>query len=151
MSLRAILELILTSPELNAPSIPASTHQPYQLNVSPVQQELHSQLDTWILRLPANLDWSVDPVPVPTNAYAERSPLTSRLKLLYWYARFSLHRPFMLQILENGAIWSHLPIWEPFREGLLPALNLLKIYAIEQPDIEVIMANRYVSQLPQRR
>ncbi|KAK5046934.1 hypothetical protein LTR84_007288 [Exophiala bonariae] len=145
MSLRAILESILTTPELNAHSSPASIHQPYQLNISPVQQELHSQLDTWILRLPANLDWSPNPVPVPTNAYSERSPLTTRLKLLYWYARFALHRPLMLQTLDNGAVWSHLPIWEPFREGLLPALNLLKIFATEQPDIDVIMANRVIS------
>lgn len=149
MSLRAILERILSSPNLNSCIVrgnTASIQEPLQLTISPVQQELRSQLDTWTLRLPASLGWSFDPVPVPTKTYGERAALMTRLKLLYWYARFALHRPIMLQAWKDEATWSRLLTWEHFREGLLQALILLKIYAIEQPDIDVIMANRYVLQ-----
>lgn len=137
MSLRAILENILITPELENYS-PLPGQFTSRSRFSPVTQELQSQLDTWILRLPANLDWSVEPT------CGVQSGQGTRVKLLYWYARFAIHRPMMRRTLQDETLQSHFLLWEPFREGLLPALNLVKVFVTEQPDIDVIMANRYV-------
>lgn len=145
MSLRAILESILTARELGAhtPNRPDLDQciSPSRITSSPLVQELRNQLDTWILRLPADLNWSVEP------ACGVVSAQSTRLKLLYWYARFALHRPLMLRILDDETLQSHLLLWEPFREGLLPALSFIKVFIFERPDIDVIMANRYVYQV----
>lgn len=138
MSLRGILENILIAPELDNCMRDSPHSNQFTCRPSPLIQELRSQLDTWILRLPANLDWSVEP------ACGIQTGQGTRVKLLYWYARFALHRPMMLHILDDNSLQSHFLLWEPFREGLLPALNLIKVFVAERPDIDVIMANRYV-------
>ncbi len=140
MSLRAILESILTSPELESCTreSPLPDHVPCRPNFSPVRRELRSQLDTWILRLPGSLGWSVEPAGGVLSAQG------TRLKLLYWYARFALHRTMMQYTLDDETFQLHFLLWEPFREGLLPVINLIKVFVKERPSIDVFMANRYV-------
>jgi len=151
MSLRAILERILTNDKLEAAFVgfsPAPTQKAAACNmafsVSPVTQELRSQLDTWILRLPASLSWSVEP---GSGALSAQS---TRLKLLYWYARFSLHCPMMQRTLDDELLPLPFLLWEPFREGLLPALNLIKVFVAEKPNIDVFMATRYADRRNKR-
>jgi hypothetical protein len=140
MSLRAILESILTNPELEGCTRDSSHSDQvaYRTAFSPVRRELRSQLDTWILRLPASLGWSVEPAGGVLSAQG------TRLKLLYWYARFALHRPMMKYTLDDEALQLHFLLWEPFREGLLPLINLIKVFVTERPNIDMFMANRYV-------
>ena len=159
MSLRAILESILTTPELGVyvcsmRESPASSSNSTRsacnsigtdmgivighIRLSPLIHELRSQIDTWILRLPTDLAWSFEPVCGVPSAQG------TRLKLLYWYARFALHRPIMQCALRDTSLQSHLMLWEPFREALLPALNLIKVFVVERPDVDVFMADRYV-------
>lgn len=145
MSLRAILESILTTDKLEGfmrhSADPAQKACSMTFSVSPITQELRSQLDAWILRLPASLSWSVEP------GGGVLSAQSTRLKLLYWYARFSLHRPMMQHTLDDELLQLPLLLWEPFREGVLPALNLIKVFIAEKPHIDIFMAARYADHI----
>lgn len=140
MSLRAILERIITTPDLESYTRETSEHPGFVsgIKLSPLLHELRQQLDTWALRLPTDLDWSVEP------GYGAPSAIGTRLKLLYWFARFSLLRPMMLRILHDSTLQSHFRLCEPFREAVLSTLTMVKVFIMERPDIDVLMANRYV-------
>lgn len=141
-SLRAILERILTTSGLVTcvQGFPTQTGCGGSITLSPIIQELRQQLDTWVLRLPPDFDWSVEP------GCGNLAPVGTRLKLLYWFARFSILRPTILQLLSDSSLEPRLLQWEPFREGLQPALTMVKVYLVELPDVDVLMANRYVIQ-----
>lgn len=141
-SLRAILERTLTTSGLttSVQGFHMQTGCGSSITFSPIIQELRQQLDTWVLRLPPNFDWSVEP------GCGTLSPVGTRLKLLYWFARFSVLRPTVLHILSVSPLQPRFLQWEPFRESLQPALTMVKVYLVEQSDVDVLMANRSVVQ-----
>ncbi|RMZ84052.1 hypothetical protein DV737_g1350, partial [Chaetothyriales sp. CBS 132003] len=146
MSLRTILQRILTTPGLGNSMQDTSENSGCVsgFKLSPLILELRYQLDTWILQFPIDLNWSVEP------GCGVLSGVGTRLKLLYWYARFSLLKPMMLSVLQDQTIQSTFILWEPFREALLPALTMVKVFIEEGPDIDVLMANSHDQRIAEK-
>lgn len=135
MSLKAIGERICTTRNLEFCIQETSNGI---VAVLPLFQELRRQLDEWVESVPSFLEWSSEP------NKGVRSPLGIRVKLLYWFVRFSLFRPLILRVLHDSS--SRFPIlgWTLFHEGLHAGLTLINVSISEQSDIDVIMGNRYV-------
>ncbi|KUJ13613.1 uncharacterized protein LY89DRAFT_785261 [Mollisia scopiformis] len=135
MSLKAITERILTTVNLE---FYVQDVQTRRVELSPLFQELRRQLDEWIESVPS-LNWSSE----PTKGLA--SPLATRVKLMYWFTRFSLFRPLIKRVLgDSGSMFPMLG-WKLLREGLQAGHSLIKVTILEQSDIDVIIANRILS------
>lgn len=133
MSLKAIISRILEAPDLNY----FSNHNPAgNVQISPLIQELKLQLEAWELSVPTFLDWS------PQVRKGTSVPVGIRLKLLYWFARFSLARPLILHVLDDSSYSISFHGWTFFQDGLLAGLNMAKIAVLDDRDIDVIMGNR---------
>ncbi|TVY93392.1 hypothetical protein LAWI1_G001127 [Lachnellula willkommii] len=133
MSLKAIIARILTTPNLEH-SIQKTFHGTVEM--SPLIQEFQTQLEKWEISVPAFLGW----FPEPNRGMI--SPVGARLKLLYWFARFSLFKPLVARVLGESSCTLPLLGWTAFREGLLGGLNMVKGAVEEESDIDVIMGNR---------
>lgn len=133
MSLKAILSRIHATPNpeyfvQNAPN--------GNIEISPLIRELKNQLTTWEASLPSFLGWS----PEPRRGVA--FPTGMRLKLLYWFARFSLFKPLIVHFLQDPT--NQLPFlgWKSFQDGLLAGLNMIRISTLEDSEVDAIMGNR---------
>ncbi|KAF8854898.1 hypothetical protein BDZ45DRAFT_627092 [Acephala macrosclerotiorum] len=136
MSLKAIISRILEAPGLNH----LSNHNfAGSVEVSPIVQELKLQLEEWELTVPTFLDWS------PQARKGTSVPVGIRLKLLYWFARFSLARPLILHVLDDSSYRLPFHGWTFFQDGLLAGLNMVKIAIPDERDINIIMGNRLIS------
>jgi hypothetical protein len=109
-----------------------------RVEISPLIQELNVQIDAWVTSLPSFLDWS----PEPTRGTC--SPVATRLKQIYWFARLSLSRPLILHVLYD--LNHQLPFlgWKCFQDGILAGVNMIKVSIMEESDIDVIIGNRSV-------
>lgn len=134
MSLRAVMARILATPywKTGGQESPESRLP----EISPLIQELRSQLGEWLLRLPAHLEWSAEPVKGST------SPVVARLKMLYWFARFSLARPLIVEALRDPGCPLCLQSWVQFQDGILAALKLLKVFLWEESELDFLKGNR---------
>jgi len=85
------------------------------------------------------LGWSMEP------RRGVLSHVATRLKLIYWFARFSLFRPLILHALHDQS--HELPFvgWALVQEGLRAAFTMLKIAVMEDMDIDVIIGNKLIS------
>ena len=92
MSLKAVAERIFTTASLGLCIRETDNHA---IEVTPLFQELSRQLDEWIESLPTFLGWSPEP------AKGLSSPVGIRVKLMYWFVRFSLFRPLILRALHD--------------------------------------------------
>jgi hypothetical protein len=72
------------------------------------------------------------------------SPLAMRVKLTYWFVRFSLFKPLILRVLHDSGSLFPMIEWSLFNEGLQAGFTLIKISILEQADVDVLMGNRYV-------
>jgi hypothetical protein len=133
MSLKAIVARIYEIPDLES-SPPCAF--PVNLDKSPLIQELKTQIDGWEASLPTFLGWS------PEATKGVSTSVGVRLKLLYWFARFWLHRPLIIHVLHD--LSHELPFigWTFFQSGLHAGLQMLKVSISEESDIDVIMGNR---------
>lgn len=126
MSLKGIIAHILEIPES------------FQSEVdnSPLIQELKTQLDGWEASVPSFLGWSPDATKGVTSLVGVR------LKLLYWYARFSISRSLINHALHDLEHRLSFIGWMVFQDGLLAGLNMIKVSILEEADIDIIMGNR---------
>lgn len=134
-SLRAIMMRILRTPDLENCVLHLSEHG-RRPEVSPLFQELRNQFDEWTLSLPSFFDWSAEP------AKGAVSPLPTRLRLIYWFARFALFRPLVLRTLHDPSHRFSLLEFTLLQDGLLAALAFIKVAAWEEPEVDFIMGNR---------
>jgi len=133
MSLKAIANRIVTAADLEFYIQDPKTGI---VELSPLFRELRRQLDEWIASVPSFLDWS----PEPTKGIS--SPLGTRVKLMYWFVRFSLFRTLIKRVLNNSGSLFPILGWTLFREGLHAGLALINVAILEHSDISVIMGNR---------
>ncbi len=133
MSLKAISERIFTTPDLE---FYVQDPRTGSVDVSPLFQELRRQLDEWIASVPSFLGWS------PEVMKGLSSPLGIRVKLMYWFVRFSIFRPLIQRILHDPNSLFPIHGWTLFREGLHAGLNLINVSILEQSDIDVFIGNR---------
>ncbi|KAE9364423.1 hypothetical protein N431DRAFT_474014 [Stipitochalara longipes BDJ] len=136
MSLKAIAERIFTTAdeEFYVQDIRTGS-----VDVSPLCHELRRQLDEWVGSVPSFLGWSSELM------RGVSSPLGIRVKLMYWFVRFSLFRPLIQRILHDSNSCFPIHGWTLFREGLHAGLNLINVSILEQSDIDVFMGNRIIS------
>jgi hypothetical protein len=133
MSLKAILARILSITDLEY----SVTNVPHgNIQVSPLLQELRTQIDSWEASLPCFLHWSPE-----ANQGASFS-VGTRLKLLYWFTRFSLFGTLLVKLLHDSNHQFPFLEWTFFQEGLLAGVNMVKVSTLEELDIDVIMGNR---------
>ncbi|EFX02230.1 c6 zinc finger domain containing protein [Grosmannia clavigera kw1407] len=135
MALRAVTARILTTPYWKIGGADRPEAGPPE--ISPLLPELRGQLDEWLLRMPASLDWSTEPV------RGSNSPVVARLKILYWFARFSLARPLIVEALRNPAFSLPLQGWVLFQDGIMSAMKVLKVLLWEETELDFLMGNRY--------
>lgn len=128
-------------------SSPASSSRPT------VVEELERQLETWLDNVPSFLRWSQYPdhtthlgvveSPSDKNGF---SGIAVRLRILYWYARFLLHKgSFTTVVRSQVPDYQYLSL-EPFQQKVVHAITqLFSIYLLEDPNIDVLMAHRSVN------
>jgi hypothetical protein len=133
MSLKAIAERIFKTSDQE---FYVQDPRTGSVDVSPLFQELRRQLDEWVSSLPSFLGWS------PEAMKGLSSPLGIRVKLMYWFVRFSIFRPLIQRILHDPNSLFPIHGWTLFREGLHAGLNLINVSILEQSDIDVFMGNR---------
>jgi hypothetical protein len=92
MSLKTIIARIPTTPDLDY-SVPNTLHTNAQ--ISPLVQEPKTQIDGWGASLPNFLGWSAE-----SNKGAAFS-FGTRLRLLCWFAQFSLFKPHIIKVLHD--------------------------------------------------
>lgn len=108
----------------------------YQL--SPVAKELEAQLAKWTQEVPEFLDWSIKP---------DEGTLTqvgTRVKLLYWCARFLLYRPLVQYVVSNPEASLSIQSWVLFQSALNTGISLARVFLVEESETEPILYTRYV-------
>jgi len=133
MSLKSILARILASPDLGFEILNGDAF------ARPVTNELCTQLTLWKQSLPSFLDWNSGPNKGTVSAVG------SRLKLVYWFAQFSLHQSLIAQILGNLDRPIHFSSWSLFQDALDVGFALLEVVVREEADIDVMMGSRVCS------
>jgi hypothetical protein len=133
MSLKSILARIHAKP---APQFSVQKSSNGAFESSPILLELKLQLDTWHLSLPDFLGWSTQP------QSRTISPVATRLKLTYWFARYSIFIPLINQVLEDESYQLPFLGWSFFQEGVLAGLSMVTVAITEESDIDVLSGNR---------
>lgn len=103
---------------------------------SPVNEELENQLDTWLAGVPSFLGWSPEP------SLGEQTKIGTRLKLLYWFARFSLYGDTTANALHNSGACFTMQAWTAVQDTLLAAQNLVQTFVSELSDPDPILQHR---------
>jgi hypothetical protein len=103
---------------------------------SAVNKELESQLSTWLAGVPSFLGWSPEP------CLGEQTKVGTRLKLLYWFARFSLYSDSTVHALHNSSVCFTMQAWTAVQDTLLAAQNLVQIFVSEKSDPDPILQHR---------
>ncbi|QKX53500.1 uncharacterized protein TRUGW13939_00579 [Talaromyces rugulosus] len=103
---------------------------------SAVNKELESQLSTWLAGVPSFLGWSPEP------CLGEQTKVGTRLKLLYWFARFSLYSDSTENALHNSSVCFTMQAWTAVQDTLLAAQNLVQIFVSEKSDPDPILQHR---------
>lgn len=136
MSLRKISTRIQSASGLENCIQPASATS--RAEVAPLVQEFRNQLDGWLQSVPASLGWSPEP------GSGSSVPPAKRLKLVYWYARFILFKPLILHAVRDPAGRAEMLTWMLFQEGMLAGVNTVKALLRDEPDLDILMSNRFV-------
>lgn len=149
MSLRNILHRILSTPDRELwPHMSESLATCISKYNSPLRplivEEFENQIETWRLNVPSFLKWSPEPyLSSAPQHYQNRGlrDVTTRLKLLYWFTRFMLLRPFVYCV--DDSIEYSLRRDDTRVNGLaMAATKLTEIFLMENAEINVIMAHR---------
>lgn len=105
-------------------------------NVTPVFRELDLQLSRWEEGIPAFLNFTVDPnQPVTCH-------VAGRLRMLYWYACFSLRKPSIRHILWQPEVSFQLQSWIAVQDALGAGHNFLAVAVREDTELDVFMGLR---------
>ncbi len=133
MSMRSILARILAT--CASDLLPLDTWN-NRRGLSLIFRELNHQLSEWLDNVPMSLRWS------PQLGRGLISKVATRLKLLYWFARFSLFKPLFQRFLEelDGSFYIEEDIC--IQEYVTAGRTLLEVFVSEEPDPDMILAQR---------
>ncbi|KAJ5411472.1 uncharacterized protein N7487_005831 [Penicillium crustosum] len=134
ISLKAILTRVYETPPNQ---LLQGEYSNYQL--SPVANELEAQLAKWTQEIPEFLDWSIQP---------DEGTLTqigTRVKLLYWLARFLLYRPLVQYVALNPEASLGIQSWVLFQSALDTGAHLVRVFLVEESETEPILYTRILS------
>ncbi|EXJ93163.1 hypothetical protein A1O3_01720 [Capronia epimyces CBS 606.96] len=132
-SLKAILARIMSMSASCEAKFPQETRAA-MLATSPIVLELKNQLVIWEHNLPLSLGWSCDPV----RDASAGSALATRLRLVYWLARFHLARPLVVHMMDNLGSQFSLEVWTALTAGLSAGYTLLRVLWWEEKHIDTI-------------
>ncbi|OKL63792.1 hypothetical protein UA08_00755 [Talaromyces atroroseus] len=139
--LKAILKRMPSSEkESLAEFLPSHSQSIVNMNTcipSPVNEELDSQLSTWLAGVPSFLGWS------PNPGLGEQAKIGTRLKLLYWFARFSLYGEFAGRALHShGGVCITMQAWNAVQDTVFAAQNMVQAFVSEKSDPDPILQRR---------
>jgi hypothetical protein len=120
---------------------PSQSQNLLNINIpSPVNEELEGQLSTWLAGVPSFLRWS------PNPGLGEQAKIGTRLKLLYWFARFSLYGGSTTHAIHNhsGACFT-MQAWNAVQDTLFAAQNMVQAFVSEESDPDPILQRRWVA------
>lgn len=117
-------------------NIPLGEIEAASLVVAPIRLELKKQLIVWEHNIPKSLGWVQEP------ATRQCSALATRLKLIFWLARFWLCKPLILRLMDNMRSEFNVSVWNSLVEGLLAGCNVVKVMILEESQVDAIMGRR---------
>jgi hypothetical protein len=132
-SLKNILAQILS---ISAQDSQLQESQIAIITVSPVIMELEKQLAAWKDKVPHYLGWSSEPMK------GELLPLATRLKMIFWFSRFSLFTSLVLDILDDPDRPLNMTSWSCLQDGLSAGLILVKVFVLEKMQVDAITGKR---------
>lgn len=147
-SLRQICWRVSSAPELQEDFAsakeshvysPGSSSSPNATLVLPVVTELSSQVSRWLECVPAAANWSPKAEPGPVT------PLSTRVKLLYWMCRFNVHKSALRHVsLYNDSLEVADGLTQVRAKAALEAAaRSLYVFCEENFAADEVLAHRY--------
>lgn len=147
-SLRQIIWRVATAPELqesgtlNLESGTVKSTSCKAINMTPLSlnivSEIEKQFSEWLAYIPASAAWK------PTPGTCQITPLSSRIRLQYWFGRFHLYKPSLYSVLNSQ---HHSPTTDPLtltwvHYAVNAAFNAINVFVSENFIPDDIFAHR---------